>query len=739
VSHDHAAGKQPTEEVEANDDSSTDAEQASGDDAPEARADDSDPTASSEKAAGGKHPSGGKSRTSSTEAAEAAIRDVVNNYFVGDVSAGTIGLGRGEASANRRRRATGKLTADEAAEVTNRYARPGCYAGAVSALMSKHVVVLEGPSGTGRRAGAVSLLREMTAGSLVSLSPLITVNELAERKYQGGTGYLVADRTTERHTADVGVSWSNVRDRVQESGAYLVVTTASVAAGAASRAVPHVPWERAPDHAVLQAQLLGLGYLAAGVDEVVDQLVTDLPQECPLARLVDLAELVGGEGVCPAEALARLGEKAGREVPSWFGRSPSLHEVLEVTALCFLEGVDLRTFEMLLGRLQGTAAARLPGQAAKALRKSVDPLGDRCGRVDGHDLIAMRDIRDGARISQVLVFREEAYRGAVLEQLWRSRPAKFWDSVAEWLDGVVADCDALLPVARGLAQFARVNYDEVEHLYLNRWSWGELGPRGKITAVYALWFASHIDQLAPPTLRTAVRWAADRDVDRRWTALVAFAGDLGVCYPTDAANRIWQLTAQSNDLCAEGCRALACLFATLADETPEAAHVVLTLLDLKTTKFGSSATSQSRMHASDLQRIRGLTMSAALAVLSASSTHTNRSAVFEYLHCCPDRTSLVTRIWAALLTFRPLRRDALVTLHRGLHQLRDISDEPLAAAAEIGAALSAALPVSERTAFADDFRVVDRQLRRGSTETPAEILLACLDAMTRSTPRKGTQ
>lgn len=483
-----------------------------------------------------------------------------------------------------------------------------------------------------------------------------------------------------------------------------------------------------PPAVVLRAQLLGRGYRTDEVDAVVAQLVAELPEACPLARVIDLAELVSG-GEDPAEALRRLAENAGREVKNWFAEGHDRREILEVAALGFLEGTDVRSFETLLGTLQQSAAKRLATSAeqARALWKDDSLFADRGTRADGNGLIGIREVSSRSGPTKAMVFRDEAYGRFVLEELWRTRSVAFWDAIREWLDGIAAG-GVSDRVARGLAHLACTDFDEVVGSYLDPWSWGRVGWSGQVTATYVLWHMCHLRGLSPAALHTAVRWANGQDVDRRTTALLAFAGNLGVCYPTDAANRLWQLTTQSDDLRGAGCIALGCLFATLVDEAPDDAKVVLNLLDRKMESLGDGA-GRGRTRAGDLARLRGVTMTAALAVVSTNSVRTQRSALFEHIDAHPDRLGLVARVCAGLFRYRPLRRQALIGFRRGLHALRDLSDDPPAEARALGAALAAATPPHERETLRAEFARLDEELRRGKQESVADVLLAYLDAI----------
>jgi hypothetical protein len=648
----------------------------------------------------------------------------VSYHFYSDVHApgGGFGPGYGPMSSTdgSRRKATGRLRDTDVDAITGRYAEPGIFTTAVDRLLAERVAVLEGPAGSGRRAGAITLLRRATPGPLVVLSPMTTLRDLAERDYTRGYGYLVIDRRAEARTADVDFTWANVVDRVRDHGAHLVVTCSVMESRAVTKAVV---WERPPVPDVLHAHLSD--WPDPAKDDLVGKAALEVPPECPLARLAELAGLLRD---CRdvRTALDRLDAGAGAEVREWFAAPRTAREIAEVTTLAFAHSTDVRTYETLLRSLEGHLERQIPRPRGKApVVKDEDPFLTRQRRSGAAGLFGLKEVPFRAGTSQVMEFKEFAYQRHVLQILWETRSIAFWDGVRGWVDDIVRG-DPEIVIAAGLAWLACTSFDEVETSYLEPWSYGKLGWPGQVTATYVLWMMCQDDTLAPLALQTAVRWASEPDIDRRWTALVTFGGELGIAYPTDAVKRLWQLISQSDDLWEAGCAVLAGLFVTLVDETPSAVQV-LNLLELKLAAFGT-APDRARPH-QNARDLRERVMESALAVVTLPSVKTRRPAVFDFLHAHPERRDLVAGIWAGLLRYRPLRRQALISLRRGLHALRDLSTSPQDDARLFGIALSRALPERERTLFKRDFTTVDEQLRRGQTESPAAVLIACLDAI----------
>ncbi|BCY05867.1 hypothetical protein [Actinoplanes sp. L3-i22] len=694
--------------------------------------DESKPVGPEKPAANKEQPAGRKVKNRADDNRNDQASHLANLKFSGYVDARYSnfgGPGDGGKPHQAAGKVAGKLLPRHVAEIATRYARPDCFGDALDRLRNEHVIVLEGKPGTGRRAGAVALLHEAGAAPLVLLAPNLTLAALADREYDEGCGYLIVDRFSERNDALAEVNWSGVRDQVHEAGAYLVVTT-----GSGIRGVSRVEWTRPAADEVLIAQLIGRDVDEATARRTVGELAGDLPAEVSLAGLASFAGQIA-DGRDPGEALASLRRNAGHEVRAWFAENPDDRQILEVTALCFTQRVDVRSFENAFERLVASMSKRLPGKYKKVLAKPADrPLASRGRRVN---LIDVKSVQADVGTASIVVFKDDEYCRCVLAELWRTQDNAFWDGVAEWLDEMVFEADSL-PVANGLAALACSAFEEVHSSYLQTWSQGSIGLNGQFTAIYTLWYMC-LGELAPVALQIAAGWAApDRNLDQRWSAVIAFSGNLGWAFPVEAVNQLWRhLVARNSDLQATAGRAMAQLFADLTDDPEYDAKAVPALLAPKMRKFGLKD-GTSRMRAEEQKRFQELVMSVTLAVLSVRSFETGQPAVIRYLvrhrEERSDRLPMIARLWAGLLCFRPLRREAIEALRTSLRALRELSETPREDARLIGEALSDALPPHEHDHFKRDFNHVNQQLNRGRRDLSADVLLACIDAVSRVLP-----
>ncbi|GHJ12584.1 hypothetical protein [Micromonospora sp. AKA38] len=677
-------------------------------------------------------PAGGGSRgdrpdappaTDAAGTATAGPRDGWQNHlpqvmqvFNGQVTSDVVGVAGGEG--RDRRPVTGKLEAAEVDLELGHFIPPSAYDAALEALLTERVVVLCGATGSGKRTSALGLLRDVTHLPLVVLSSVITLKELAQRSYEPGYGYLVVNHQGEGSVAERDFTWRTVRDRIRECEAYLVVTTADH--DGVVETVRQFPWHRPDLRAVLRGWLAGTSVEPALAEALADQL-TDEYTMGDVARIA--RRVAAGEPY--REVLAEFEAGSASRVQEWFDKEPSVQEVLEVTVLAFLEGVNHRTLEAQAVRLERLLADRLRDEQPGRERPAVEPgslalPAGRRRRTTGDGLISSEQVSLGVTTRPLPVFRRPEYRRHILAELCRRYDSPFWDAMREWLQALVVG-ESAVRCAQGLAWLAAVDFDEVEQSYLHPWSRGEAGWTGQTTAAYLLWWMCLNEETTPAALGLAKYWASHGNPQQRWTAAMAYGGELGIREPTQAVNRLWHLVTTSADGDEEAASALAMLFATLTVHTEEAGRVV----SLLTRVLRRPPRRPADARVVDRARL------VLFKVLLIRDPDRGELASFMFLDKHPERVTDVSTLWAEAICNRPHRETVLNALWSGLHRLGRISATPVAHAHALAQGLAAALPPAEALSFQHDFRLVD--VRRGNPSRPAQqsLALVLLDVLER--------
>ncbi|WP_150241568.1 hypothetical protein [Nocardiopsis quinghaiensis] len=504
-------------------------------------------------------------------------RSRVTNVFYGMVNAqnGVFGpSGTQEAADAPRPSATGRLREREVRGTVDSFVPPDCFDEAHRLLEKQRVLVLTGVAGNGRRSGAISLLDAVGADPIVVFTPSQTLESLSRRELKPGSGYIVLDwfgAGRGESPAEHEYLWSVLRRHVEASDAYLVLTcdrTAHVGATA-----PGFGWERPRTADVLRRHLAEEFFHAR--PEAVDLVVRCLPDDHSVADIVAVAERMGA-GEDPESAVGHVVRSSSRDrVERWFESGPDRREVADAAALGLLPGVRERDYEILANHLHTCLNRAFPpeGEAAaeeeKATVPQPDPLPAHRGRRgrDGHGLFRVEYRDDGWMVRRFPGFAENGDRTEVLRQLWERYDVAFWDAVRSWAGYATGHRTRRVHLAEGLAALAVTAFDEVHDLYLDRWSRGR-GLAGRETCVFALWFmcmeAEH--DLAPTVLRTVDRWLTRGTPLQAKAAVQVWSGELGVSYPTEAANRLLDLVLDSDsDHRFEASFAVGALFGSLID------------------------------------------------------------------------------------------------------------------------------------------------------------------------------
>ncbi|MEV0298293.1 hypothetical protein [Nocardia sp. NPDC050710] len=447
---------------------------------------------------------------------------------------------------------TGRIPDDEVAGATAHYVEPKCHAEARSLLLEHRMVVLWGPTGSGKRTAAINLLREVATEPLISLSPQKNIRQLARREY-GEHGYAIFDHSAEPDRSRNSFAHGILRDRLMDAQAFLVLTT-TTKPDESSDVLRYVEWSGPDPLLVVESHMSA--HLPARTREI---LCNRLTGTVSMRDLTDLAaQLDSGRSL--ENAFDHLDATARKAVTDWFDRGPDHRQVAEVTALAFARKSDDRTFEAMAAACHKLLDSDPPERTATAENKYPQSRRE-WSHSDG---LIMREVvnSDIGRRSQV-DFRSPAYQRHVLRELWDRMGSDYWIAFHTWLDGLkLGTTPGIRSVADGLAVLAEVGFDEARHA-LDRWSTGSKGTEGQFVCVVALSRMALRDDLAPLSLRIASTWIHDENEWRRWVAAAAFESALGARYPHEATEQLWSLCLRAYDANPDITRVIGNLFTNL--------------------------------------------------------------------------------------------------------------------------------------------------------------------------------
>ncbi len=628
-------------------------------------------------------------------------------------------------------RATGRLSAETIARTLRCYIEPSPFGDAERILRDKHLVVLAGRDQIGKRAGAIALLRRVTAkeAKIIILSPALSLTELtSDTNFRPGNGYLLQDWVEDISAA--AIQRFEVErllrrlGRAVKGGSYLVIT---MAAPARRRHFESLLVEWAPPDPIelFEACLARIDSVLPEQSEI-DKVRVRARELLSPADVIRLAERVpkGAEA-----ALGALEDSVNAEVTAWFDEKPKRHEVLAVVALAFVHGVPERTFESLLSHLIDISDEIKWGEGREARPSSAveDLPQDRAAWSHGHALVSgsYDDPAETGLLSgeRRLVFRFEGHREQVIAELFARYGYELWEPLRIWAGGLATSTpEVRVQVACGAALLARRSLHEVEESFLGPWSHGVALER--LAAAHVLSWMCVGNATAPTALRIALRWVKNSGQRPAITAAVALGGELGVRYPTDCLNWLWFLSLRAERISEVARRSLSLLFRMAVDRGDHATTVLRLLLKLAGDEVGKGPGSARTRTA----------LTTVVRILDADRLDSTEPLVASLLLANPENAELLGGLWACALRSRPHRTAAINALRRSLRALEG-EDEALDAVARLGAGVWSSLPPEWVTLVKREvsYALLDRadQSNAQQTRKLAAVLLAAVETVQR--------
>ncbi|SCL50635.1 hypothetical protein [Micromonospora chersina] len=645
-----------------------------------------------------------------------AGRQVVYNIiqraeFRGSATFGVDGHARSEV-----RQRTGRIGATELNRLDHFFQPPEAFVRLAEELAQERILLLEGRPGSGRRAGAIQLLRHVAPGlPLVSLSPTSTFSELCTKKFHK-QGYLLPDKLGERKISRAELD--NLTEALTDAQAFLVVTlTTMTAASDVGVTLRHWP---APVANTLLATYLdrhGVNVDARQREETIAQLPADATPSQVVA--VGKRLVAGHSGI---EALGALSEENAARVGQWFDQRPTFGQLQFIAALAFLDQTTESAFEAAFEQLT-QAMTPTPATPEAITAETVIPQ-QRHDRFTADSLATVTsETDDYGTTGRRVELKQFVSHERLVSCLHERYGPQLWNPLTTWLRTLARRRDPQLQaaIARGVAQLWKVDRTVAECSFLTPWSKGTAAEQ--LTAALALWWLGLDSRTEDAALQCATDWAAKGTASQRRTSIVAFSGALGLRFPSDALKWMWRsATAATNDKELQLARSSVVEFCAEASADVE----TLTAVVRKVLALVNGLPCNPLVRRDALRLVTDILAVRCGGLLLPTTC----------LRLVPDSATALGQLWAHTLLTRPVRRAALDTLCACLRELergprdaeplphrRGTASDPLIE--RLGRSILAALPTEKEREllYTDVTRCLQRRSRHDDDRT-VRILLA---------------
>ena len=573
-----------------------------------------------------------------SDAVDEATSEQVNQAAVivnvrGDLYAEGASFGHQDQSRGRSR--TGSVDDETLQESLRLFVDPPRLAEAQAVLLGRGVVVLAGEDGSGRRCAGLALLEGLpqlgdSRPRPVVLSPSMTIERLAEYRFQRHGRYLLADQIGDGTVAaQLSHDLARVRERIRDSTteASLVITVRNKDRFGDLA----VCWEPVAGEAILDAYLDATGVVLTGSElaELRECIGTLTPYQA--RRLLDRMEAEGTQA-----ALRSKIDAAREDVSTWLSTDPLLHQLLPVVTAAFVHGATRRSADRCGVELRRAVDAHAGLDTPPATEVILPTRGNQS------NLVHVRPPVDDPFGEPTVRFSDGEHHEALFRELVDRYGPQLWEPVHDWHLALPGICDGETRnnVAIGTAVFARVEPAEVRRI-LNAWADGTAAWR--TTAAATLHWMCQDDSTSPLALAIAGGWCTGAGQRRAVTAALAFALDVGARYPGDSVGRLWQLAMRGQIVSRWAAIALAVLVHRSAEDGEDDRSLGESM---RMVRKQLRHLLRTRPHD---HRAIGLALGAVLIVLSSPGPVDDKSITVSILRGHPGLIPLLGELWAEVI------------------------------------------------------------------------------------------
>ncbi|MCK2243811.1 MULTISPECIES: hypothetical protein [unclassified Crossiella] len=444
------------------------------------------------------------------------------------------------------------LSPEHVFQHTRGFVAPQGYADALGVLEERNLLVLTGPSGTGRQTAAMRMLLDTAQGQDFVLLPPSTLGNSSWRVPRPGGAYLVVDDGKRRFakaragrppttTEAVDDAWlTRTSELLKDTKSFLVVVTGEVRGklATATRREEFVGYLDQPDSLEIVAERVRQSEAAIGQEELerrlnaagVPELLAERPQPSFAVRVAKAVIEGLTAGADLAEALRGLRDPY-EQAEAWLGDDPASDEIAIALATAVLDESGYLTVADAAVDLNRSLA----GQGGPTMRYRRALLAE-------HTWIEVAEsTREGGAetpMGGVLRFRNPQMRSAVLTHAWHeldgARPR-----ILSWLHGLVRqpDVEVRARAATAAGILANTDFGYAQHRFLQPWA-ASGNPVERQSAALALSVVGALGTHHEQVWALLNQWANDGSPGARryppLTAALALGGPLGGREPVRA-------------------------------------------------------------------------------------------------------------------------------------------------------------------------------------------------------------
>lgn len=459
---------------------------------------------------------------------------------------------------------SGQLYISEIEKAVDVYVKTPSHQRAYSILSKKHLLILSGDTGLGKRSAAICLLQSFHREMVFEIAPTFE-KRLKEFGCQFRQGYLWDSPPAEKITTLSRYDLDEISRSHQTQESHLVITlTKGVRLTPEAAQEYLLEWEACPDgSAVLDKHL---SWHLKNESEEIQNAAADLRKRQEIKALAEdkarrpaqsgrLAELlvqVARGELTIEELLAAFAGINRQDVQTWFEQHPQLHQHLQMIALAVLHGSsfqriiaaskDLRAYltaEELLGA-DGAAAPSAEAELTTGVRQWLSEFEAK---------IIVREISAeyGRSTVEGIIFKNPQFQSAVLAYAWQD--LQHWRTpLLKWLVemGSSDGLEYRIAAAAALSDLSQYHaFDDVLREAVSFWAKAD-DPSQRRLAAFILMLQAQEKNLSTQVLGLLHHWAKNRSWRLQWTAATAYGTELGLKYPELAVRDLHDIFRSHN-------------------------------------------------------------------------------------------------------------------------------------------------------------------------------------------------